>query len=80
MPEPVKKGFATDRLFWVVLRTYPRMRSVLAVSRAFKGRIGIFTHKRAFRAGKRQIKAVHFFGHEKRAGYQYETTALYESI
>lgn len=56
------------------------MRSVLAVSRAFKGRIGIFTHKRAFRAGKRQIKAVHFFGHEKRAGYQYETTALYESI
>lgn len=40
----------------------------------------IFTHKRAFRAGKRQIKAVHFFGHEKRAGYQYETTALYESI
>lgn len=29
---------------------------------------------------KRQIKAVHFFGHEKRAGYQYETTALYESI
>jgi hypothetical protein len=28
------------------------MRSVLAVSRAFKGRIGIFTHKRAFSAGK----------------------------
>ena len=28
--EPVKKGFATERLFWVALRTYPLYEAYLA--------------------------------------------------